>query len=396
MSPSESHLSTATSKPGRRIGSMLRHLLVAATGSALLLASSAFVGEQPAPTARQDPGEAAIAQATPHPATPSRFLLPSLITPTPSQMSAITLVVGKPRQCCWLPSWSSDSRTIAFLRRESAQDPAAYSSVEVLDGTLKRLSDRVGILSSDWSYLAYPERSQAFIEDRSTGKRWIAPSDGREIHFSPSGRAIAWEAGSKGYTYPDMRQRAIWLAGIDGSNPGQVAITWGGRFIGWTTDEKAILVSGRLESGGVSGLWRLEDGKGYLLLEAENVREALVSPQGGWVAFYVAFSSEAEQNGLWAVSTDGTMARRLSPFGSYRWRDEGQLLIIPLDLEAPGPELIQVDVPSGVAVPLTDAKHTPLDIAGNDWQPSPDGQWIVYVAHTDGSLRLIRLPQPTG
>ena len=295
MSPSESHSSTATSKPGRRIGSMLRHLFVAVTGSALLLASSAFVlGEQPAPTApagrgprRRSPRRRQIPQRRPTSFFPTWLPRPRPNrAPSPSQSASRASVAG----CLHGLRTRGQSHSFAESPHWTRPPTPALKSRTERSNASPTVS---AYLSSDWSYLAYPERSQAFIEDRSTGERWIAPSDGREIHFSPSGRAIAWEAGSKGYTYPDMRQRAIWLAGIDGSNPGQVAITWGGRFIGWTTDEKAILVSGRLEPGGVSGLWRLEDGKGYLLLEAENVREALVSPQGGWVAFYVAFSSEA-------------------------------------------------------------------------------------------------------
>jgi hypothetical protein len=170
----------------------------------------------------------------------------------------------------------------------------------------------------------------------------------------------------------------------------------GGDFIGWIGSEDGIVVSGRLAPYGPSGIWRIsvEDGAGVLLKEIENPRDALLSPDSGWLAFTIAFDQDSELNGLWVMRTDGSMAKKLDMFGAYRWRSAGVLLVIPLDLEALGPSLWQVDVTSGESYQLTDPINTSLPIANNSWEPSPDGTRIVFLSSLDRNLWVLELPEP--
>jgi hypothetical protein len=161
----------------------------------------------------------------------------------------------------------------------------------------------------------------------------------------------------------------------------------GGDFIGWIGREDAIVVSGRLAPYGPSGIWRIsvEGGAGVLLKEIENPRDVLLSPDGGWMAFTIAFDQDSELNGLWVMRFDGSMAKK---------RSAGALLVIPLDLEALGPSLWQVDVTSGESYQLTDPISTSLPIANNSWEPSPDGTRIVFLSSLDRNLWVLELPEP--
>ncbi len=201
---------------------------------------------------------------------------------------------------------------------------------------------------------------------------------------------------SRGIEFPDLRQQAIWIANYIGTDAREVVTIMGGDFVGWTNGEGEILVTGRLASHGPSGIWRImvEDGAGQLLLEMDRIRSPLLSPEGDWLAFMVAFDTQEDRNGLWVMRTDGSFSQKLNLFGAYRWRREGQLLVIPLDLEQSGPALWQVDATTGESWQLIDPQHTSWQIASNDWQPSPDGEKIVFRSAEDQNLWILELPSP--
>jgi hypothetical protein len=96
---------------------------------------------------------------------------------------------------------------------------------------------------------------------------------------------------------------------------------------------------------------------------------------------------------LWTLKTDGSLVVRLPVYGSYRWRSEGELLVIPYDFEADGPYLWQINIENDQIWALTDPDEIELPIANNDWQASPDGEKIVFYSQTDRNLRVLRLPE---
>jgi hypothetical protein len=118
-----------------------------------------------------------------------------------------------------------------------------------------------------------------------------------------------------------------------------------------------------------------------------------LSPQGGWLAYMVAFSGDPANDGLWVVATDGSGARKLDLFGAYRWRAEGRLVLIPLEAGAAGQRLVEVDAQTGALRELTGPALTPLHIAGGDWALSPDGSRVVFVSASDRNLWLVDLPE---
>ncbi len=347
------------------------------------------------------PGESQPLRSRSTPLIPTRDLnlTPSPIpspTPAPTALFAPDAVRLTSGGCCAYPAWSPDSRWVLFLDRPSENAPAGLYSVPANGGMVTLVHPGVGVYNPDWTLLAYTQGERTIVERLADSSRWFIPSEGNTIHFSPSSSYVTWDVISSGISFPDLRQRGIWIAHADGSGAREIVTVNGGDFIGWDAGEEAILVSGRLSPNSPAGIWRIavKDGAGRLLIEVDRVRSALISPGGDWIAFIVAFDPDPTRNGLWLVRTDGSSTRKLEFFGAYRWRREGELLVIPLGLEPEVPSLWQVDSSTGETIRLTDPKYTKLPIANNDWQPSPDGTSVVFLSYQDRNLWLLPLPEP--
>jgi hypothetical protein len=331
--------------------------------------------------------------------------LPPFPTPTPEPDLTIAHLPGnRPRAlpiritdggCCPYPRWSSDSEWVMLFDAGEKGDAPGLYSIPREGGSPTLLTTRIGVYSQDWSFVAYPEAGAVYIERWVDGERWVVPSQGNRVFFSPSGNQIAWELGSRGIRHPDLRQQAIWLADVDGGMAREVVTVNGGHFIGWAAGEEAIVVYGRLAPDGPAGIWRVstDDGAGRLLFEVERPRSLLLSPAGGWLAFFMAFENQPGRNGLWIIGIDDSAEQHYSFIGAYRWREEGQLLVIPQDLNSPGAYLWQIDSHEDIVWELTDPRFDSLPIASNDWQPAPDGSAIIFRSHEDHNLWVFPLPE---
>ncbi len=319
---------------------------------------------------------------------PSKDTPTAAVTPVPQ---ATQLTSGG---CCPYPFWSPDSERVVFIDQPDPEGQAGLYAVNIGDRRVHLVTRTVGVFSPDWSYLAFPDAGETTVQRRRDRVQWVIPNGGRAIRFSPSGRMIAWQVARLRADNPDLQERTLWIASPNGFGSHRLITVIGGRLIGWTDEEQSLLVSGRLSLDGPSGIWRVStfNGSAKLVHPVRRPRDLLLSPEGGWLAFYVAMEPRADDNGLWLLRLRDGKARRLDLFGSYRWRSEGQLLIIPLDLGEIGPSLWQVDAVSGRARRLTDPSLTSLPIANNDWQVSPDGLKIVFLSWQDRNLWLLLLP----
>ncbi|MGD8552452.1 MAG: hypothetical protein PVG02_02240 [Anaerolineales bacterium] len=323
-------------------------------------------------------------------------------TPTPSEPLNLQSIADNPseptritdNQCCPYPQWSSDSEWILFIDSTGKDGPGLYS-VPVEGGPPTFLTSQVGSYSEDLSLVAYPEAGLVYIERWAIGDRWLVPSQGREVYLSHENEWIAWEYGSTSIQHQDLKQRTIWIANIKGEQARELITVHGGKFLGWIDHGRAILVSGRLSPLSPSGIWRVdrESGAAQLLFGTERARDVSISPEGEWIAFTVAFQTNATENGLWVLRTDGSSVTRLMHYGSYRWRSEGQLLLIPYDFSSPEPYLWQISVEEERIFALTDPEEIRLPIANNDWQISPDGSKIVFYSMDDLNLWVMDLPK---
>ncbi|MCJ7514099.1 MAG: hypothetical protein MUO23_14190 [Anaerolineales bacterium] len=353
-------------------------------GPAASHGSLVIEGSQPSRQSNASPNLQATATS------PGGLLLPLSPTSTPPQETH-TLVPDS--GCCTSVFWSPDSLWVAYVAKPEGPRAAGIYGAAA-DGTgVRRLFSRVGLLSPDWALMAYPEEEKTILMSTASGRKWVVPAAGRAVRFSPSGGKIIWEIGSSTYAQLDLRRRAIWMADVDGSDALRVVSTYGGGFVGWTAGETILLVSGKLSAYDPRGVWSvpLNATPPWLLFEADRVRDPLLSPDGTWLAFYVAYDTDPARDGLWLVKTDGTQQHQLPVFGAYHWRSGDQLLVVPQDLSSETMQVVQVDAPSGAVAKLPLAGPA-LAISANDWQPSPDGRWLAYVSGDTGGLMLAPLP----
>jgi hypothetical protein len=182
---------------------------------------------------------------------------------------------------------------------------------------------------------------------------------------------------------------------VDGSDARVVATLRGGGLSDWFPDGRRLLVSFRDEEDRSStyAVLDLDTGEVQPLVQAPQVRGALLSPQAGWLAYQVTFSGDPAADGLWLLPLDGGEPRWLDVYGAYRWRGEGRLLVIPLEPGAVAQRVLEVDALTGEARALTDPAVTPLRIAGGDWALSPDGRALAYVSAEDRNIWILELPE---
>ena len=344
-------------------------------------------------------------EATPSPdipPTPPAFTASPIPSPTASPVSSpspqpgpvlIQLTSGG---CCVQPFWSPEGQKILFIDKPAPDAPSGIWGVSRQGGAPELVAKRPGIYSADWRLLAYPEGGITFVENVEDGQRWSIANGGREVTFSPDGSQVAWTGGASGPPYDTVR-RQVWVSQVDGSQAHPVIETYGGGFAGWFPDGR-LLVSGRLslaESG--QALWAVHPdaqngAQPRELARGPRLHGATISPGGGWLAYAVTFAEDPDENGLWVVNVNSGEKKRLDVFGAYRWRNEGQLLVAPLELGEPWHRFLEVEVGSGQTRALTNPSVTPFKIANNDWAVAPDGSQIVFVSAEDLNLWLLDLP----
>jgi Tol biopolymer transport system component len=139
----------------------------------------------------------------------------------------------------------------------------------------------------------------------------------------------------------------------------------------------------------------LADGSQVELARGKRLRGGLLSPDGVWMAYFMALDEDTAQNGLWLVRTDGSGRRKLERdlFGAYQWRDSRRLLIIPFQADAAYHQIWEFDAEAGQARRLVDPQVTPFKIANGDWTVSPDGRYVTFVESQDRNIWLLTLPE---
>lgn len=297
--------------------------------------------------------------------------------------------------CCPGAFWSADSQEVRFLARPEPTQPASIYGVSRTGGSAKLVRRDPAFFSPDGAYTMTISGEDVVIDRAADQSRWTIMTGGRGVVFSHAMRSVAWTESSDAYANLNLIQRTIWVVDLDSGQRSKIVTVVGGGFLGWTSDDSAILVSGGLVTGGLRGVWRVgvSDGTPEMLFAANEVQGALVSPRGGWLAFFVAFESQPDRNGLWILRTRDGAAHRLDLFGSYRWRMEGRLLIIPLELNEGGDGLWQYDSAEGSLVKLFDPGAVPFKVANNDWSVSPDGAYIAFRSAADLNIWTLALPR---
>lgn len=369
-------------------------------GALILGVAAACSSDGAPPVALSEPAASQTSNSqapTSNSQSPTLTQTPTL-TLTPTQTPSATHL-PKLRQlttggCCVQPFWSSDGTQVRYIDRPDPTLPSGLWGVDVSGGEPEFITDRLGIVSPDGSLIAYLEAGETYVERTSDGERWVVPSGGRAISFSPDGSLIAWQVALSQLNF-DRRTVEVWVARVDGSGARLVGGLTGGGLSGWFPDGRRLLVSGRESAGADPFLASLSisDATLTVITQAERLRGGSISPEGGWIAYQVTFSSDPALDGLWATRTDGSEANRLEEFGSYRWRSEGRLIVIPLDNTptANSHYVLEFDATTRRLYALTDPAITRFRIGGGDWSLSPDGNRIAFVSADDHNIWIIDL-----
>jgi hypothetical protein len=367
--------------PGRLTGSLVV--------SGILLAALALVGSMPSLAPAWGP----VPNAEAAPASGLRSTEVGPVEPTQTAVALQGLARMTEQGCCALVGWIHDSSALLALAAPEPEEPAALMAVPLAGGPPKRIWDEPAALSPDGALVLQLAADRVRFTRLADGSWWTVYTAGREARLSPSGAFVAWDVVSRGISHPDVREHALWIAEVTGSKPRKLAAVIGGGLVGWGAGETALIATGRMGDAGKEGVWAipLDGTPPKLLHEVLRPRDPLLSPGGGWLAFYVAFTGDSGQNGLWVLRTDGTSLSKVTPFGAYRWRSEGRLLLIPLG-EGVAPTLFEVDAALGQALQLTDPLRTALPIANNDWIVSPDGEHLAFTSWTDRAIWVLDLP----
>lgn len=298
--------------------------------------------------------------------------------------------------CCTQPFWSPDSRQVLFIDKPAPDAPVGIWGVDVMQPGPKPelVTERIGYYTADMSFLVELSRDTTTIEDVTDGTRWIVPAGGRPVSVSPGRKRIAWQESNDGLPF-ERRTTQLWVVSLEGTNVRLVATLPRGSLSGWISDDVVLLSSRESLQSAEQRLYSLSliDGTTTELVRSERLRGGLLSPDGRWLAYYVALSDEPAQNGLWLVRTDGTGRHRLDRnlFGAYQWRDNSRLLIIPFRPEAVSHELWELDAETGEARRLADPTTTPFKIANGDWQVSPNGRYVAFAESRDRNIWVLDL-----
>ncbi|MBO1438424.1 M23 family metallopeptidase [Meiothermus sp. CFH 77666] len=288
--------------------------------------------------------------------------------------------------CCVSPLWSPDSRTVLFLDKPNPQSPAALYGVSALEPGPPKPLLPVAHYNPRFTHALLPGRP-SLIEQLSDGQRFYLETEGGNVAWSPSSQRLAWNTTQPEGNF-DRRRSEVWVA-LLGGVPQRVATVYGGGLTGWLDEETLLLTGKRAPQEALRNLetLHLPTGERRILARAMGMRSILPSPDGRWVVYYVAFD-RSERNGLFAVSRKGEQ-RKLSWFGSYRWRDSQRLVYIPLVLGQPTHRLFEYDLQNNTARLLADLGAKVLN---DQWQVSPDGQRVVFLSSQDRNLWALELP----
>ena len=336
-----------------------------------------------------------------HPTTPSRpTIQPPTLTPQPTP-TIIPTPTPKTKQitsggCCVNPFWSPDGTVVMFVDKPNETASAGILGVKLNGEPPQLITAQVGIFSPDFKYVAYPKATETVIAEINGSKQWVVrEAGGRSISFSPDSKLISWQVSSSLVNF-DLRTTEVWVANVDGTQAKKIASLFGGGVSWWLPDSAKMLATIRKEANTdpILNILNIADGKLTPVAQASSFRSTMLSPDGAWIIYQIAFSGEAAKDGIWVMRSDGKDLRRLEIFGSYRWRADGKILFVPLEniTGKQSHRFVEVDAATGNARALTDPNVTPFRIANGDWSLSPDGKRVVFLNTEDGNLWTIDLP----
>lgn len=297
-------------------------------------------------------------------------------------------------QCCTNLYWNKESTEVRFIDQPSANEPVGIWGIDITQsGTAPYLvTERLGVYSPDGNFIAYPDRERglAIIERLADGQKWELDTQESNVVFTPDSQHLAWV--TEGNSGPGMPRGAVlWLADLEGSNVRAWATLRRSSPLAWLSDD--ILLIARQLPGTTDNLLftlSLSDGVQTELIRVPRLHGLALSPDRRYLVYYAGLESETAKNGTWLLDLQNPILppQKLPFFGTYRWRDSQHLIYIPFDPNAVWHIFYEYSLTTQ-QTRLLFPEETTLRIANNDWQVSPDGQKIAFLAANGSELNGI-------
>jgi serine/threonine protein kinase/Tol biopolymer transport system component len=353
----------------------------------------------------------------------------------------------------YYPTWSPDSRQIAFVRHSESGKEKSFYVIPALGGSERRLytcplETRSYCSRLDWSpdgrTLVFPEPTENGLRSRITllsltdlsTQQLTSPPDQEydcEPAFSPDGLSVAFARGSVG-----SGRRDLFVLTVSGGDPRRLTSGNSGDSPVWTQDGREIVFSSEL--GGLRSLWRIPVSGGTPRPVA-GVGEMAFSPSISRKGNQLVYRRAVESTAVWRINLKderhslGPPVRVISARGINRrpnFSPDGKRVAFESDrlgysdiwycdsngsncvqltslhgtagtarwspdghyiafesLSQPYYEVYVVEVPGGQ--PRLVPTFPGADNGAPNW--SRDGQWIYfYSAHESGPLQLWKVP----
>jgi hypothetical protein len=309
-------------------------------------------------------------------------------TQPPSAVSLSALAIGRQitaGDCCTQPYWHTDSTQVCFIDQPGSDAPLGIWGVDLSqpESGPQLVTKQLGIYSPDGALIAYPDRNKgmAVVERLADGQTWEIDTQERNLNFTPDSQRVIWTTYDEDAPR-DTREETLWLANVDGSNVRAVFRARQTNPVAWLSDNE-LLMTRRFPRTSDIQLFTLsiEDGRQTELITGPRIRGMALSPDKRRLVYYVSFEPEVDKNGVWLIDLQNPEQppQKLPFFGTYRWRNNQRLIYVPLDPEANSHEFYEYNILTKKTQPLFPG-GTNLTIANNDWQVSPDGLKITFVA----------------
>lgn len=301
--------------------------------------------------------------------------------------------------CCVQPFFSPDDTQALFIDKSSPDATTGIYGVPLSQplSTPTLFTPLLGPFSRDMSLAVDLIGGKTTLQKRTgDAPPWVINNGGRVISFSPDNTLIAWNVSQDSGNF-DVRRSEVWIANLDGSAARRVLVRYGGGIQGWMDDSQRFLVGGKANRNDPTttlSIFDLRDNSLRDVYSADRMRGFNLSPDGNWLVFFIAQSRQSDMNGMYLLDlkTPNAQPKRQDWFGAYRWRNNTQLLYVPLISGAPSSELRQLNIETGATEVLLPASaDSPFKIGNGDWDTSRDGRHLLFVSARDRNIWLLNL-----
>ncbi len=246
-------------------------------------------------------------------------------------------------------------------------------------------------------YMIRPAGDVSIVRDTVDGTEWPLPTGGNPVRLTPDGTRAVWWDSWGGRADVDNLVR-VFGADIHGTDVRELVALFGATVPACMPDSPRCLVIGRpVKDLPMFVLTTIDTVSGTMIELARGtfLSDAALSPDGRWVAFYLALNREhPDRNGVFLAPTfveEVGRVKKLDFEGAYRWRLPSRLVYVPMQPEHGFHTVWEMDADSGVVRRLL-GPEAQIRIANNDWSISPDGATMAWVDERGRGVWAVDLP----